>query len=102
MERRVQLQALLEELIGSRNVYFQPPSTVMLSYPCIIYSRGVIGRTEFANNMPYHHQVRYDVTVVDKDPDSEILEKVASLPMCSFQRHYTADNLNHDVYNLYY
>lgn len=46
--------------------------------------------------------VRYELTVIDKNPDSDILDRVASLPMCAFERHYTADNLNHDVYNIYY
>jgi hypothetical protein len=102
MGNRVQLQALLEELIGSRNVYFQPPENVKLNYPCIIYGRGVIHRTEFANDKPYLHKVRYTLIVVDSNPDSELLDKIASLPMCVFERHYTSDNLNHDVYNLYY
>jgi hypothetical protein len=102
MEKRVQLQSLLEGLLRSRNVYFQPPEDVKLCYPCIIYSRGIIGITQFANDKPYHYQNRYTLTVIDKNPDSEILDKVASLPMCTFERHYTADNLNHDVYNLYY
>lgn len=101
MGNRVQLQALLEELIGSRNVYFQPPESFKLSYPCIIYSRNA-GKTKFANDNPYSYQRGYKVTVIDKNPDSEIPVKVATLPMCIFDRHYTADNLNHDVYNLYY
>ena len=82
-------------------VYFQPPETVKLRYPCIIYSRDS-GKTEFANDKPYQHEVRYSVTVIDKNPDSKLLEKVAMLPMCSFERHYIADNMNHDVFNLYY
>ena len=102
MGSRLELQTLLEEILGSRNVYFQPPSTVQLSYPCIIYQRGVIHRTTFSNDKPYQHRVRYSVTVIDQDPDSVILDKIASLPMCVFERHYTADNLNHDLYNLYY
>lgn len=102
MRNRIELQSLLEETLGSRNVYFQPPETVKLNYPCIIYSRGVTGRTEFANDKPYQHRVRYSVIVIDKNPDSPILDKIASLPMCAFERHYTADNLNHDIYNLYY
>jgi hypothetical protein len=101
MGRRLQLQALLEELIGSRNVYFQPPETVKLVYPCIIYSRSS-EKTQFANDKPYTRHVRYKVTVVDPNPDSSIPERISALPMCSFDRHYTADNLNHDVYNLYY
>jgi hypothetical protein len=102
MGSRVQLQALLEDLLGSRNVYFQPPETVKLGYPCIIYSRGVIGKTQFANDKPYKHAVRYSVTVIDANPDSNILDKIASLPMCVFERHFTKDNLHHDIYNLYY
>jgi hypothetical protein len=100
--RRVQLQTLLEEILGSRNVYFQPPETVKMNYPCIVYSRGYIERTLYADDIPYQHKVRYDVLVIDKNPDSEILDKIASLPMCIFQRSYTKDNLNHDLYNLYY
>jgi hypothetical protein len=102
MDRRLQLQALLEELIGSSNVYFQPPETVKLLYPCIVYRRSVVGKTEYANDKPYHNQVAYDIIVIDKNPDSALLEKVASLPMCRYDRHFTKDNLNHDTYKLYY
>jgi hypothetical protein len=102
MDQRLQLQALLEDILDSRNVYFQPPEDVKILYPCIIYSRGVIGRNKYANNKPYSHRVRYTITVVDPDPDSIILDKISELQMCAFERHYTKDNLNHDVYNLYY
>lgn len=101
MGKRVQLQELLETLLGSENVYFQPPETVKLIYPCIIYSLSNID-TIFANNKPYQHYPEYLVTVIDKNPDSEIPGKVASLPMCSFDRHYKADNLNHYTYKLYF
>jgi hypothetical protein len=90
---------MLEDLIGSTNVYFQPPEDIQ--YPCIIYSRN-LGVTKFADNQPYSHHIGYKVTVIDPNPDSEIPGKVSNLPMCIFDRHYTADNLNHDVYNLYY
>jgi hypothetical protein len=42
------------------------------------------------------------ITVIDPDPDSEIPSKVAALPMSLFNRFYTADDLNHDVYNVYF
>lgn len=102
MSNRLELQAMLEDLLGSKNVYFQPPENVKLNYPCIIYKRSFIERRIFANDKPYQNRVRYEVIVVDKNPDSTILDKVSSLPMCIFQRHYTADNLNHDIYDLYY
>lgn len=101
MGQRLQLQTLLENLLGSRNVYFQPPSTLQMKYPCIVYSRNA-GDTKFANDKPYAQTTGYQVMVIDANPDSLIPGKVASLPLCSFNRHYTKDNLNHDVYNLYY
>jgi hypothetical protein len=101
MADRIALQTLLEELLGSRNVYFQPPETVKLLYPCIIYSRQRI-TTNFADNIPYKHLTQYKLTVVDKNPDSLIPAKISKLPMCSFDTGYSADNLNHDVFNIYY
>lgn len=101
MGSRVELQTILETLLGSRNVYFQPPETVKLSYPCIIYSLDDI-KVDFANDLPYKHLKRYQLMFIDRDPDSVIPENIAKLPMCSFERHYTKNNLNHDVYNIYY
>lgn len=106
MDRRIKLQTILEDCVGEqgktdRHVYFQPPETTSIKYPCIIYSLDY-GDTAFADNNPYRFVKRYQVTIIDRKPDSQIINKVAALPMCSFQRHYTADNLNHDVFNLYY
>jgi hypothetical protein len=101
MGARLQLHELFKGLLGSSYVYFQPPSTVTMMYPCIVYSRNNLD-TKFADDQPYGHKTGYQVTVIDPNPDSEILGKVAALPLCSFNRHYTKDNLNHDVYNLYY
>lgn len=99
MGQRTELDTLLKTIV--ENVYFQPPPTVMMRYPCILYRRDD-KRTEFADNRPYKHCKRYQVTVIDADPDSEIPDKVAELPMCSFERHFTANNLNHDVFNLFF
>ncbi len=101
MAQRLDLQALLIELLGSSNVYYQPPPTVKMKYPCIIYKRDDKD-TRFSNNKPYKHKTRYQVIVVDSNPDSDIHERVADLPLSSYVRFYTADNLNHDVYNLYF
>ena len=101
MAPRSSLQSLLTSILGSDNVYFQPPTNVALKYPCIIYKRDLV-RTEFADDSPYRHMKRYQVTVIDRDPDSPIPDKVAALPMCLFDRFYTADNLNHDVFNLFF
>lgn len=99
--RRHDLHALLVELLGSENVYFQEPPTIQMEYPCIIYKRDDIDQRH-ANNKPYKNKVRYNVKVISRDPDNAIAPKVAQLPLCSFERFYTAEKLNHDVYNLYF
>lgn len=100
MSRQQELQTLFESILGSRNVYFQPPETVKLKYPCIIYSRDII-RNLNANDKPYKINEGFSVTYIDKDPVSEIPMVLASLPLCSFDRHYVADNLNHDVFTIF-
>lgn len=99
MVPRLSLHQILKTFTD--NVYFQPPTNIKLSYPCIIYKRDSAD-TKFANDKPYNHKLRYMVTVIDRDPDSDIPNKVASMPMSLFNRFYTADNLNHDVYNVYF
>lgn len=101
MDRRLKLQTLLETLLGTRNVYFQPPENIKMKYPAIVYQRDN-NWSEFASNLPYAHKKRYQVTVIDTNPDSSIPDKVRRLPLASFSRHFVADNLNHDVYNLYF
>lgn len=83
------------------NVYFQPPETVKLKYPCIIYSLSVLDNA-FADNKPYLHRKRYTVMVIDRDPDSLIPGVVAELPYCRHDRSYTVDNLYHHVFTLYH
>lgn len=101
MARRAELQALLVGALGSQNVYFQPPTNVQMQYPCIVYQRDS-ARTEFAGNKPYNYTQRYQVTLIAREPDSDILARIAELPMCSYNRFFVSDNLNHDVFELYF
>lgn len=101
MASRLDLQTTLEEILGSRNVYYQPPSSIEMLYPAIVYSRNDILNT-FADDTVYKQDTAYIVTVIDEDPDSEIVDKVSKLPKCRYNRHYESDNLNHDVFVLYY
>jgi hypothetical protein len=70
-------------------------------YPCILYKRDN-RKTRHADNQPYNVRKRYLVTVIDRSPDSTIPDLVAALPSCVFDRFYTADNLNHDVFKLFF
>lgn len=101
MSRRLELQTLLENILGSRNVYYQPPASISMKYPAIVYSRYDVENFH-ADNVVYSQKTAYSVTVIDKNPDSEYVKKISMLPLCSFDRHYVADNLNHDVFTLYF
>ena len=52
MRTRLELQSFLEEILGSRNVYFQPPTSFKMEYPAIVYARKNIINT-FADNNVY-------------------------------------------------
>lgn len=99
MGQRLELQTLLEAICP--NVYFQPPADVKLVYPCIVYQRDDAD-TRFAANKPYRYETRYQVTVISRTPDSDIPLKIAFLEKCVYDRFYVANNLNHDVYTLYF
>lgn len=101
MGQRVDLHALLVAAVGSRNVYFQPPEGFKMNYPCIVYERERI-ESDHASNKPYLHRKRYSVTVIDKDPESLIPDKIAAFSSCRHDQHFVSDNLHHDVFTLYY
>lgn len=101
MGQRVDLQNLLETILGSDKVYFQAPNNTAMQYPCIVYNLDAAS-TDFADNNPYRSMDRYQVTVISQSPDTDIRNKVAALPMTLFSRFYTVNNLNHFVYNLYF
>ncbi len=101
MTNRLNLQTTLENILGSRNVYYQPPESVKMQYPAIVYFRNSI-ENDHANDSVYNQNVSYEIIVIYKDPDSEIPLAVSQLPLCKFNRRYTADNLYHDVFTLYF
>lgn len=99
MANRTELQTLLEGLVN--NVYFQPPESISLNYPCIIYRRSAI-RTDYANNVPYILRKEYTLTLIESNPDSSIPDQLARLPTARHERYYTADNLNHNVFTIFF
>ena len=102
MARRLQLHEEFCTILGSRNVYFQPPSSIKLNYDCIIYN--ISDRNDLkADDRQYRNMVAYDVTFITRDPDSGIPELIMnSFPYCRHVRSYPADNLHHDVFRIYY
>lgn len=101
MAQRLTLHELLVSLLGSTNVYYQPPENIKLNYPCIVYNLD----NDFvirADNRVYHRRMRYQVTHITRDPDGSIYDEVIDVPYASLERTFVADGLHHMVYNIYH
>jgi hypothetical protein len=101
MGTRLQLQTLLDSLVDDGRAYYQPKPNVTIGYPAIVYSLDLTD-TKFADNKPYSQTDRYQVTVIDRNPDTDIRRKVAALPMCTFRRSFATSDLNHYIFDLYF
>ncbi len=101
MANRLDLQTLLEEILGTRNVYFQPPESVKMNYPAIVYGLDDIQNNHADDGVYLLHKC-YSVTLIDKNPDSSFVDTIAKLRICRFDRHFKSENLNHWVFSLYF
>lgn len=101
MHTRLETQTMLETVLGTTNVYFQPDSKVRLQYPCAIYNVAK-PNMKYADNGVHLKFSHYRVTIVSKDPDDPKAFALENLPHCAMANWYSADNLNHWVYDLYY
>lgn len=101
MADRLGLHSKLKELLESNNVYYMPPENTKMEYDAIRYSKKTIW-SRFANNAAYSMMDCYELIVIARKPDHPVIKKLLALPYCSYDRHYVADNLNHDVLTIYY
>lgn len=102
MRSRQMMQTKLETLLGSRNVYFAPPESVKMKYPCFVYNYSRFS-TRRANDKAYTVIPHYDVTYISKNPDSGMIERMLeAYEMCSHIDSYMTENLNHDKFDVYY
>ena len=89
-------------LLKSRNVYFQPPASVMMKYDAIRYSLAE-PNLKRADDKVYLKVNRYEGLVITRDPDSTIPDDILNhFEMCSLGRPYVSDNLNHFPFTIYY
>lgn len=92
---------ILSDIVGADKCYFDPPASMQMKYPCILYSySNDIDR--YANNKRYMSSRRYVVTVIDEDPDSKIPDMVKNIPYCQSDRNFTMDGLRHFVFIVYH
>lgn len=101
MADRLELHSLLQELLGSSNVYYQPPESIKMEYDAIRYSKKDI-MSIHADDSKYMMRDFYELIVIARLPDHPVIKRLLALPYCSYDRHYVADNLNHDVLTIYY
>ena len=101
MADRLELHSVLQELLGSSNVYYQPPESIKMQYDAIRYSKKTID-SKYANDRKYSMIDCYELIVISRLPDNPVIKKLLSLPYCSYDRHYVADNLHHDVLTIYW
>lgn len=101
MATRLSLQEKLEEILGNKNVYYEPPEGYKLSYPCFVYQLEDVYRRP-ADNIGYSLRNRYQITLIDRVPDNPARDELLRLSYCSFDRSYKSDNLEHYIFHLYW
>lgn len=102
MADRIKIQAELEELLGSDHVYFQPPESAKLQYPCIIYYLTDIDGFH-ADNVNYETTFCYEATLVSKNENFDLADRILKhFPTCAYDGHYVSENLYCDAFMIYY
>lgn len=103
MASRLSLHETLCALLESRNVYFNPPESIKMKYPAIVYTRRKPD-VKKADDTLYKYMDSYEITLIDEDPDIIFLValKLLQLPYCSEDRFFKSDNLHHNTFTLYY
>lgn len=102
MGTRIELGNELKQAPTVKEVYFQPPQSIQMKYPCIRYSKSAID-VKHADDKIYRKTNQYTITIIDPNPDSTIPDWILDhFAMCRFDRAYIADNLNHFTIILYY
>lgn len=102
MAPRSDFHALLKQIVGPGvKVYFQPPNGSQMVYPAVVYAKDDINNIR-ADNGLYLATWAYSVTIIDKDPDSEIPDKINELPMTSMTRAFVTEDLYHTSFRVYF
>ena len=101
MGDRLDLQAKFEEILESRNVYFQPPASLLMQYPAIRYELKDFQNKSANNSSVYISSTGYECVLIMKEPDTKYLPKIFQIPYCKFGRYYRADNLHHYTFTIY-
>lgn len=97
---RLKFHHILQDMLGSKNVYYQPPAELKMKYPCIRYEDFNLD-IKSADNHGYIVTRAFSVTHITKSADSDMAIRLARLPMCRHDRSYRASGLYHEVFTIY-
>lgn len=101
MAERMDLESRLIDIMKTNHVYYQPPETIKMKYPAIVYFLDDINHL-YANDSKYKEDRSYTITLIDRNPESIYIDDILALPYCSFDRHFVTDNLNHFIFNIFW
>lgn len=104
LDRRLILDQKLRNILGNSNIYFEPPASRTMKYPCIRYRRSNIDVIH-ADNKPYLGRNRYEVIVIFEDADDDLPERVLFNKeelTFGFERNYVSDGLYHYVFTTHF
>ena len=96
---RETFHTILKDVLGSNNVYYQPPAKIRMVYPCIRYARAPMD-AQHADNHGYILSERFTVTCIGKDPDWVVPKKIARFPSARQDRMYVSEGLYHFVFSI--
>jgi len=100
MASRLILRDILKSIVPK--VYYQPPESKKLEYPCIVWSLNRIDPS-YADNSTYRKEKSYQLILIHKDPDNTEVDQIASLPRCRMDRPpYQANNMYHYPFTIYF
>lgn len=97
LELSEKLEAIMDECDETPHLYFQPPESVKMEYPCMVYHLRTM-TSQYADDLPYMLSIGYDITYITRSPTSKVPVRMAKEPCFGFDRYYTADNLHHYAY----
>lgn len=93
-------RAILSKIVGHDRVYFQPPESIKMAYPAVVFHLSDLAATRGSNTV-FSMRDRYTVTVMDKQPFPEYLYDLQRVPYTSLDTTYRVNGLNHFVYTMY-
>jgi hypothetical protein len=101
MKTREELQSLLEETLGSHNVYHQSPPNTGMKYPCIVYRFDKV-KVKKADNIPYMVTGRWEIHHMYKQSKNSLLEKMLFIaPYVTHDRQIVKEGIYNDYYTIY-